>query len=1113
MKKLRFKKLAIFSSLALIASTITAVAAACSDNKNETKLNKSSLYVEGTDYNFGIAIDALNTLNYLKFASLRTIAPSLVEGFLKEGPSTNSPIGTKLGLSKIYLQKYEFSNAKTFNDIDTKALHDANPSRSFYDISSYGYLPATLNSYVSDANSPLIGFENSNGKIVAMKFNLNNGASKWSDGKEVVAQDFIDAIEYILDLNTGSQLRSPLLESNIKGSNAMNEAQENYIRVHGKPYENPFGRLPYVFDKELNDWVEDRSYKPFQSQTFDANNQPVDTNEVNAIKRAALAMGYRTGEMYTNISNEDLKEALQDEKNADFDLEAEEAKIYILNKSTNEYSEKTIFKNRYFHPKQLLSVQLSNGSKVDEFKLSDLKDETELLGIKSLPRSKYDLFIEYEDFAPKNNLIAVLNDIVNKQQWLPANRKFIETHGGISKFGSNLENFVSAGPFKIKNAELGPNGFIELARNDNYYSNEWTMSDKIKVFFNSNNEVKSLWYEEGIISSTRIPSSYQLRFWSKPELRKLMTKSQGHGTVAVQFNLDAQSRFSSLEEYEKNKDKLNIPILDPDLRRAISYATNREAILRLTGWTASFPVSTWTAFQVIKDSKGKNLELWFDEEKVVTEYKDAEGKPKSFPLQNNSYREHAGKSYTFENINRNDRSFDLDVAKFYIDRYKKNNPSQTKVKLNFVYPSEPKENVKAAIAFKDLIDRAFGGFVEIDLKALPPNTYSSFIAAGDFDISYQNFDKFASQNYYSSMLPFFVADEIDLATRKNEGFQLNPTGNWTFADFFKKYKTKEELNAALERLGISQEDADIIYELATPSKIKSGEFYNPENVDVKTEGKKLKEYDKAIPIFKFNVSQYDVDEYNKLVDELKTTTDENKKNELTQQIQSMGKQRVYLNESIVKQAVAENKDLYIKVLSDLRNETSKEIKLTNLNKKATFEEIVKDYGEKDAKDIWDLDQNRIVFEFNTFENNLKADSYSVKVLLKENQKPADAQENWKPDFETLTSEYVGDTNEVQTIIFKTAMEEKEDQRQRIRRFFASNRAGWEEETEIFRIIAALEKILREDVPILPIMDIDTNWNIASLGGKPGTYVYSLQFAYDYKRPPRPGLPTTPEQDE
>jgi len=65
-------------------------------------------------------------------------------------------------------------------------------------------------------------------------------------------------------------------------------------------------------------------------------------------------------------------------------------------------------------------------------------------------------------------------------------------------------------------------------------------------------------------------------------MRDLMKKQAGAGTVAMQFNLDRQSRYDSYQEYLKNPNK-DIPILDPDLRRAIAFAINRENILKLSG--------------------------------------------------------------------------------------------------------------------------------------------------------------------------------------------------------------------------------------------------------------------------------------------------------------------------------------------------------------------------------------------------------------------------------------------------------------------------------------------------------------------------------------------------
>lgn len=327
MKKIN-KKI-IFSSIAIAGLIpVAAIIASCAKTKTREQ-NKISPYLEDGS-NFGLAIDAINTLNYVKFASLRKIVFSLVDGLIKEAPSTNSTIGNLLGISKLYLNQYRNPVDAGFNNMTDAQLAGMKISPSYVDLSSFGINTGVLAPTTSEDDPTWTFYNNSNNRIVATKFTTNFGASKWSDGKEVNAQDFIDAIQYILDLNTGSQLRSNLLRFNIKGTNAFNNAQEEYIRKHGVPYKNPFGRAPYILNKQTGEWEEDFNFVPYQNQTFDKNGRPVDDLEIAAIKKAAYEIGLSTGKAYTNISNEQLKEALKLPENKNFKFQ-ESKTLTILN--------------------------------------------------------------------------------------------------------------------------------------------------------------------------------------------------------------------------------------------------------------------------------------------------------------------------------------------------------------------------------------------------------------------------------------------------------------------------------------------------------------------------------------------------------------------------------------------------------------------------------------------------------------------------------------------------------------------------------------------------------------------------------------------------------------
>lgn len=56
------------------------------------------------------------------------------------------------------------------------------------------------------------------------------------------------------------------------------------------------------------------------------------------------------------------------------------------------------------------------------------------------------------------------------------------------------------------------------------------------------------------------------------------------------------------------------------------------------------------------------------------------------------------------------------------------------------------------------------------------------------------------------------------------------------------------------------------------------------------------------------------------------------------------------------------------------------------------------------------------------------------------------------------------------------------------------------------LLGSLEKIIRDGAFLVPLMEVDTNWEITRVGGVDSLFRFSLQYAYDYTKPPRPGLP-------
>jgi len=148
MKKIN-KKI-IFLSIGIVGLIpVAAIIASCARTKTTKEQNKISPYLEDGS-NFGLAMDAINTLNYVKFASLRKIVFSLVDGLIKEAPSTNSTIGNLLGISKLFLNQYKNPVDAGFNNMTDAQLEGMRISPSYVDLSSFGINSGALAPTVSE---------------------------------------------------------------------------------------------------------------------------------------------------------------------------------------------------------------------------------------------------------------------------------------------------------------------------------------------------------------------------------------------------------------------------------------------------------------------------------------------------------------------------------------------------------------------------------------------------------------------------------------------------------------------------------------------------------------------------------------------------------------------------------------------------------------------------------------------------------------------------------------------------------------------------------------------------------------------------------------------------
>ena len=297
-----------------------------------------------------------------------------------------------------------------------------------------------------------------------------------------------------------------------------------------------------------------------------------------------------------------------------------------------------------------------------------------------------------------------------------------------------------------------------------------------------------------------------------------MHKSSGFGTIALGLNLDK----------ETNKNKY---LFDNNLRNAIYYAINRNDMLKIVGWNSSFPVNTWTAFGQSSSSFGDATELGFDHDTMLTKVDDK----LELPIQNYKHIDHMAKQFKFEHVDRTDLTYQPEIANKYLDLFKKANPNLKSITLRYIHNSTD-EQLNAGIGIKDALKKAFGDYINLEIKGLPENVYEDARTRGQFDIIYRNFDTFGSDSY-SYVRVFFKPDEIKTKEQKSTGFRNNPAGSWTYKDYFNAlgvhrdsldeiiYDNPSEIIKLMDRLRLDKDILEKIIDLSLMKKNESVSQY------------------------------------------------------------------------------------------------------------------------------------------------------------------------------------------------------------------------------------------------------------------------------------------------
>ncbi|VEU71037.1 ABC-type oligopeptide transport system, periplasmic component [Mesomycoplasma ovipneumoniae] len=722
----------------------------------------SALERNRQEFDFGVSTTTINTLNYVKNNSSHQILNSLVESFVKPGPSASNSYGAKLNLPAISFELYNTNLQSTAGDEILQNPAGISPDGSSFTISDFGLALGSVAPSSGGAKS-FVGIQNSSQSIVSTSIFLNKGASKWANNQPVIAQNFIDYILYVLNINVASPNLVKVLSLNIKNAQKMISLQQDYVSKFGNPYLNPFGQKRYVKDQTTGKVSLDFDQKVFESQNAG------DEEYVAQFKENARNFGMYTGQIFEQMTNKEVVDLVQANLSLNPNFSANSTEINVV--QNNQRSVIKLTKNPFLDPSQVF----------DGPNLIPRYD--------FLPGDEYGLRIQFEDSAAKK-FINLFRQIIHPDIIFPINREFVEIEaGGINNFGTDLSKFLINGPFDISELNLGSQGSMILTKRQGYYSSDKTIPNKIKVFFAEQPELLSSLFLDGYIAKTKIPSTFQSKFWSEERTRRYMEKQTGYGTIGIQVNLD---------NVKKGKSYLQ----DSDLRKAILYGINRIDLLNLYGLDHSFPQTTWTNFDSILTSRGYPLETFLENRNYRSEFLDSNGKQVEFPVLAQNYGSHLAKGVWFESVPRVDSSYSPQASKFFLERFKKNNPNVEKVKLTFIYKDDAEE--KVAIGLQDILARNTNNFIEIDPVRLPDGIYQQRLSTGDFDLTMKNFDFFniGGSQPHSYIKAFFNTDEISPSDNKFSGLESNPASSMTYWKMWNEISPEQRAEIA-KRLEIS----------------------------------------------------------------------------------------------------------------------------------------------------------------------------------------------------------------------------------------------------------------------------------------------------------------------
>ena len=341
------------------------------------------------------------------------------------------------------------------------------------------------------------------------------------------------------------------------------------------------------------------------------------------------------------------------------------------------------------------------------------------------------------------NEVATIGHLVNfmgGNLFMPINKEFVDSIGGILRYGQTKETTLANGPFKISQMDLDYQ--VTFSRNEYYYQKDVVFLEHPAYKVAPSQAIAMQLFKDGKLSSMTIPNELLQSFYSDPKLASLVAHGSSMPmTSGVQFSKYYGDTHSGS------------PIKDKNFRKAIMYAINRKDYAIFKNASGSSPASSFFTPRketLVHGAKGQSfydslIDLRYKEKNPIT------GIEKESAFE--SYDKKTKRSSYFglnHNNEYNDEVFDAKLANDFLKKYFEDN-HKSSVTLKVMMTAVEEDSF---LALQSVIKSTFHGLVKLEPELVAGQIMQERMYSGDYQMvfSSKTSDKDDLWTFYSKLL-------------------------------------------------------------------------------------------------------------------------------------------------------------------------------------------------------------------------------------------------------------------------------------------------------------------------------------------------------------------------